>query len=244
MLRLQGAKHVSSYKLWEISVADIKQNLYPNTVVAQLSNASLFEQFGSRTKHLTKNWLCYYVMSNFCRKFDQNWADSKIWNWIVSLNLPFCPLQRGLCQPPSLPLPVEALLLLRGTLWSSWGTSHSSSRWDRSSSKTRLFYRPCCSSSAETTHSCCRYRTSTTHSVQVKQLLRVTPCLLLQQITQHQEQFVQMLNEPRPGDTGGDTGGEGAEAEAQGSPQTNYIQVTPQEKEAIERVRVFLSSVQ
>lgn len=39
-----------------------------------------------------------------------------------------------------------------------------------------------------------------------------------------------MLNEPR----GGDTGGEGAEA--QGSPRTNYIQVTPQEKEAIERV--------
>lgn len=52
----------------------------------------------------------------------------------------------------------------------------------------------------------------------------------LQQITQHQERFVQMLNEPR----GGDTGGEGAEA--QGSPHTNYIQVTPQEKEAIERV--------
>ena len=52
----------------------------------------------------------------------------------------------------------------------------------------------------------------------------------LQQITQHQERFVQMLNEPR----GGDPGGEGAEA--QGSPQTNYIQVTPQEKEAIERV--------
>lgn len=39
-----------------------------------------------------------------------------------------------------------------------------------------------------------------------------------------------MLNEPR----GGDTAGEGAEA--QGSPHTNYIQVTPQEKEAIERV--------
>lgn len=52
----------------------------------------------------------------------------------------------------------------------------------------------------------------------------------LQQITQHQERFVQMLNEPR----GGDTGGEGAEA--QGLPHTNYIQVTPQEKEAIERV--------
>ena len=41
-----------------------------------------------------------------------------------------------------------------------------------------------------------------------------------------------MLNEPR---SGGDTpGGEGAAG--QGSPQTNYIQVTPQEKEAIERV--------
>lgn len=52
----------------------------------------------------------------------------------------------------------------------------------------------------------------------------------LQQITQHQERFVQMLNEPRGGDTGGDG------AEAQGTPQTNYIQVTPQEKEAIERV--------
>lgn len=42
-----------------------------------------------------------------------------------------------------------------------------------------------------------------------------------------------MLNEPR----GGDTGGEGAEA--QGSPQTNYIQVTPQEKEAIERLKAL-----
>ena len=52
----------------------------------------------------------------------------------------------------------------------------------------------------------------------------------LKQITQHQERFVQMLNEPRVGDTGGEG------AEAQGSPPTNYIQVTPQEKEAIERV--------
>lgn len=39
-----------------------------------------------------------------------------------------------------------------------------------------------------------------------------------------------MLNEPQ----GGEMVEEGAEA--QGAPQTNYIQVTPQEKEAIERV--------
>uniref|UniRef100_A0A8D3C3P3 UV excision repair protein RAD23 n=1 Tax=Scophthalmus maximus TaxID=52904 RepID=A0A8D3C3P3_SCOMX len=66
----------------------------------------------------------------------------------------------------------------------------------------------------------------------LQQLGRDNP-QLLQQITQHQERFVQMLNEPR----GGDTGGEGAEA--QGSPQTNYIQVTPQEKEAIERLKAL-----
>ncbi|XP_056234061.1 RAD23 homolog A, nucleotide excision repair protein b isoform X2 [Seriola aureovittata] len=66
----------------------------------------------------------------------------------------------------------------------------------------------------------------------LQQLGRDNP-LLLQQITQHQERFVQMLNEPR----GGDTGGEGAEA--QGSPHTNYIQVTPQEKEAIERLKAL-----
>uniref|UniRef100_UPI0037E80BB4 RAD23 homolog A, nucleotide excision repair protein b n=1 Tax=Semicossyphus pulcher TaxID=241346 RepID=UPI0037E80BB4 len=66
----------------------------------------------------------------------------------------------------------------------------------------------------------------------LQQLGRDNP-QLLQQITQHQERFVQMLNEPR----GGDTGGEGAEA--QGSQQTNYIQVTPQEKEAIERLKAL-----
>ncbi|KAM9357634.1 RAD23 homolog A, nucleotide excision repair protein b [Symphorus nematophorus] len=66
----------------------------------------------------------------------------------------------------------------------------------------------------------------------LQQLGRDNP-QLLQQITQHQERFVQMLNEPR----GGDTGGEGAEA--QGSPHTNYIQVTPQEKEAIERLKAL-----
>lgn len=59
----------------------------------------------------------------------------------------------------------------------------------------------------------------------------------LQQITQHQERFVQMLNEPRAGDPAGHE----AESEGQGSPPgTNYIQVTPQEKEAIERVSCLL----
>lgn len=58
-----------------------------------------------------------------------------------------------------------------------------------------------------------------------------------QQISRHQEQFIQMLNEP-PGeladisDAEGEVGAIGEEA-----PQMNYIQVTPQEKEAIERVR-------
>ncbi|XP_063746868.1 RAD23 homolog A, nucleotide excision repair protein b isoform X2 [Eleginops maclovinus] len=66
----------------------------------------------------------------------------------------------------------------------------------------------------------------------LQQLGRDNP-QLLQQITQHQERFVQMLNEPRPGDT------EGEGAEGQGPPQTNYIQVTPQEKEAIERLKAL-----
>ncbi|XP_029905869.1 RAD23 homolog A, nucleotide excision repair protein b [Myripristis murdjan] len=66
----------------------------------------------------------------------------------------------------------------------------------------------------------------------LQQLGRENP-QLLQQITQHQERFVQMLNEPRSGDSGGEG------AEAQGSPHTNYIQVTPQEKEAIERLKAL-----
>ncbi|MBN3309743.1 RD23B protein, partial [Amia calva] len=65
----------------------------------------------------------------------------------------------------------------------------------------------------------------------LQQLGRDNP-QLLQQITQHQERFVQMLNEPL-----GEVGGEGAEG--QGAPQTNYIQVTPQEKEAIERLKAL-----
>ncbi|CDQ99199.1 unnamed protein product [Oncorhynchus mykiss] len=58
----------------------------------------------------------------------------------------------------------------------------------------------------------------------LQQLGRDNP-QLLQQITQHQERFVQMLNEPQGGEMG--------------APQTNYIQVTPQEKEAIERLKAL-----
>ncbi|KAI2647586.1 hypothetical protein H4Q32_026211 [Labeo rohita] len=58
----------------------------------------------------------------------------------------------------------------------------------------------------------------------LQQLGRDNP-QLLQQITQHQERFVQMLNEPHGGEAG--------------APQTNYIQVTAQEKEAIERLKAL-----
>ncbi|KAJ8277369.1 hypothetical protein GJAV_G00074430 [Gymnothorax javanicus] len=66
----------------------------------------------------------------------------------------------------------------------------------------------------------------------LQQLGRDNP-QLLQQITQHQERFVQMLNEPHGGEVGGE------EAEGHGGSQTNYIQVTPQEKEAIERLKAL-----
>ncbi|NWY50825.1 RD23B protein, partial [Chionis minor] len=67
---------------------------------------------------------------------------------------------------------------------------------------------------------------------------------LLQQISQHQEHFIHMLNEPvlesRQGLSGSDdgvsTGGGVAEA---GNGHMNYIQVTPQEKEAIERLKAL-----
>ncbi|XP_060108692.1 UV excision repair protein RAD23 homolog A isoform X2 [Heteronotia binoei] len=62
---------------------------------------------------------------------------------------------------------------------------------------------------------------------------------LLTQISQHQEQFIQMLNEPLGemadvADIEGEMGAIGEEA-----PQMNYIQVTPQEKEAIERLKAL-----
>ncbi|XP_026536383.1 UV excision repair protein RAD23 homolog B isoform X1 [Notechis scutatus] len=65
---------------------------------------------------------------------------------------------------------------------------------------------------------------------------------LLQQISQHQEHFIQMLNEPvqesGQGGGGGSGSGGGGVAEA-GSRHMNYIQVTPQEKEAIERLKAL-----
>ncbi|KAM8801597.1 UV excision repair protein RAD23 homolog B isoform 2-T2 [Rhynchonycteris naso] len=64
---------------------------------------------------------------------------------------------------------------------------------------------------------------------------------LLQQISQHQEHFIQMLNEPvqeAGSQGGGGGGGSGGTAEA-GSGHMNYIQVTPQEKEAIERLKAL-----
>ncbi|XP_008938608.1 PREDICTED: UV excision repair protein RAD23 homolog B [Merops nubicus] len=66
---------------------------------------------------------------------------------------------------------------------------------------------------------------------------------LLQQISQHQEHFIHMLNEPVPesrqGLSGSDDGAStGGIAEA-GSGHMNYIPVTPQEKEAIERLKAL-----
>uniref|UniRef100_A0A3P9LUM5 UV excision repair protein RAD23 n=1 Tax=Oryzias latipes TaxID=8090 RepID=A0A3P9LUM5_ORYLA len=72
---------------------------------------------------------------------------------------------------------------------------------------------------------------------------------LLQEISNHQEQFIQMLNEPNPdpvpGGGGGGGGGGGARgaggtgADTSGESQMSYIQVTPQEKEAIERLKAL-----
>ncbi|XP_067340273.1 UV excision repair protein RAD23 homolog B isoform X2 [Channa argus] len=70
---------------------------------------------------------------------------------------------------------------------------------------------------------------------------------LLQEISNHQEQFIQMLNEPIPeavpagggGGTGGVGGAGGVGGNAQGGGHMSYIQVTPQEKEAIERLKAL-----
>lgn len=73
---------------------------------------------------------------------------------------------------------------------------------------------------------------------------------LLQEISNHQEQFIQMLNEPNPdavpagaggvpGGVGGAGGAGGVGGDTAGGSQMSYIQVTPQEKEAIERLKAL-----
>ncbi|XP_006882076.1 PREDICTED: UV excision repair protein RAD23 homolog B-like [Elephantulus edwardii] len=93
------------------------------------------------------------------------------------------------------------------------------------------------------------------HFQQMRQIIQQNPSLLpallqeigrensplQQQISQHQEHFIQMLNEPVQedgGQGGGGGGGSGGIAEA-GSGHMIYIQVTPQEKEAIERLKAL-----
>uniref|UniRef100_A0A672PA31 UV excision repair protein RAD23 n=1 Tax=Sinocyclocheilus grahami TaxID=75366 RepID=A0A672PA31_SINGR len=61
---------------------------------------------------------------------------------------------------------------------------------------------------------------------QMRQIMQQNP-----QIMQHQEQ---MLNEPHVGEAGA--------AEAPSATQNNYIQVTPQEKEAIEKGRLVIQA--
>ncbi|XP_062310483.1 RAD23 homolog A, nucleotide excision repair protein a [Osmerus eperlanus] len=70
-------------------------------------------------------------------------------------------------------------------------------------------------------------------SAVLQQLGRENPPLL-QQISQYQERFIQMLNEPEGPEVAGELGAAGEE----GAP-VNYIQVTPQEKEAIERLKAM-----
>ncbi|XP_061887984.1 UV excision repair protein RAD23 homolog B isoform X1 [Entelurus aequoreus] len=65
---------------------------------------------------------------------------------------------------------------------------------------------------------------------------------LLQEISNNQEHFIQMLNEPLPEPSptaGGGGGTAGAPVDSQSGSNMSYIQVTPQEKEAIERLKAL-----
>lgn len=88
----------------------------------------------------------------------------------------------------------------------------------------------------------------------LQQLAQTNP-QLLQLINEHQNEFYNMINEPVEGSAAGgatealggggggstpSTGGQGGAPRA--PPGTSYIQVTPQEREAIDRVRFKFSS--
>ncbi|KAJ6657099.1 hypothetical protein lerEdw1_002844 [Lerista edwardsae] len=77
---------------------------------------------------------------------------------------------------------------------------------------------------------------------QMRQIIQQNPSLLpalLQQIGRENPQLLQMLNEPVQESGQGGGGGSGGGVAEAGSRHMNYIQVTPQEKEAIERLKAL-----
>lgn len=74
----------------------------------------------------------------------------------------------------------------------------------------------------------------------VLQQLGQTNPQLLQLISRNQEAFVRMLNEPSPPPGGASQGGAPGGLGSGGAPiEVNYGQVTPQDKEAIERLKAL-----
>lgn len=80
----------------------------------------------------------------------------------------------------------------------------------------------------------------------ILQQIRQTNPRLLQMITENQDRFVQMLNEPLT-ESGSGLGAEGQSPPAAGgapavvgqNPESGYIQVTPEEKQAVERLKAL-----